>query len=209
MKVLEVLGIKKYDGYELITELVQTGAEEAVKLCSAFTPDGHYIGNHKMAHQLVTERGIAPEPRPNAPGLRGSGTKSCSIGFCESEQKWYGWSHRAIWGFSIGSKVKLGDAAYVENDLDVIVANAEKIFREDFFRNVKISKEDDGVRVEYEEATFEVVAGAQDNGTAQIATGEPIWESGSMFFRAGHGQWIASSLDDARQMAIDFAEAVA
>lgn len=28
-----------------------------------------------------------------------------TIGYSESEQKWYGWSHRAICGFGIGDKV--------------------------------------------------------------------------------------------------------
>ena len=35
-----------------------------------------------------------------------------STGFSESSQKWYGWSHRAIYGFGIGSTVKRGDIAY-------------------------------------------------------------------------------------------------
>lgn len=34
--------------------------------------------------------------------------KVCSIGFNEKEQKWYGWSHRAIFGFGIGSIVEEG-----------------------------------------------------------------------------------------------------
>ena len=39
------------------------------------------------------------------------GIKSTSIGigFSEKEQKWYGWSHRAIYGFGIGDEVKEGD----------------------------------------------------------------------------------------------------
>ena len=32
------------------------------------------------------------------------------IGFSEKEQKWYGWSHRAIYGFGVGHIVKDGDA---------------------------------------------------------------------------------------------------
>ena len=32
-----------------------------------------------------------------------------SIGFSEKEQKWYGYSHRAIHGFKIGDKCKDGD----------------------------------------------------------------------------------------------------
>jgi hypothetical protein len=33
----------------------------------------------------------------------------CSIGYCAREEKWYGWSHRAIFGFGIGDVVKEGD----------------------------------------------------------------------------------------------------
>ena len=32
-----------------------------------------------------------------------------NVGFSEKEKKWYGWSHRAIFGFGIGSEVKEGD----------------------------------------------------------------------------------------------------
>lgn len=35
-----------------------------------------------------------------------------SIGFSEKEQKWYGWSHRAIYGFGIGTKSKPGNVGY-------------------------------------------------------------------------------------------------
>lgn len=36
--------------------------------------------------------------------------KVASIGFSEKEQKWYGWSHRAIYGFGIGYIAKDGDS---------------------------------------------------------------------------------------------------
>ncbi len=35
--------------------------------------------------------------------------KVCCIGYKPAEQKWYGWSHRAIYGFKIGDTVKEGD----------------------------------------------------------------------------------------------------
>jgi hypothetical protein len=31
-----------------------------------------------------------------------------SIGWSEDEQKWYGWSHRAVYGYKIGDVVKKG-----------------------------------------------------------------------------------------------------
>jgi hypothetical protein len=34
------------------------------------------------------------------------------LGFSEKEQKWYGWSHRAIYGFGVGTKIKKGDVVY-------------------------------------------------------------------------------------------------
>ena len=33
-----------------------------------------------------------------------------SIGFSESEQKWYGWSHRAVYGFGLGYVAAEGDS---------------------------------------------------------------------------------------------------
>lgn len=41
--------------------------------------------------KFLDKRGIKPIPCNGA-----------SIGFSEKEQKWYGWSHRAIQGFGIG-----------------------------------------------------------------------------------------------------------
>ena len=63
--------------------------------------DDSYIGDSKETDMLV-KRGIKPEAH--------SGNSVASIGFCEKEQKWYGWSHRAIYGFGIGDKVKEGDS---------------------------------------------------------------------------------------------------
>ncbi len=121
-----VLDTKKYKaGYEVRDELAQTNFEaipltppdsetqelidsinkdrgKHVIVQSAYTPDGKYIGEPKIAHYLIIERGIKPE-------LSDPNHKVCSIGFCEKEQKWYGWSHRAIWGFGIGAIAKEGD----------------------------------------------------------------------------------------------------
>ena len=40
----------------------------------------------------------------------------CSIGFNEEEQKWYGWSHRAIYGFGISSQIKKESSGYLPTD---------------------------------------------------------------------------------------------
>lgn len=89
----------------------QTGSHEV-----AYNPDGAYIGNLKVAKMLCEERGIAPELIPPDMNV-------CSIGFCKKEQKWYGWSHRAIHGFSIGDVVKEGDCCALSGWTDDYLAN--------------------------------------------------------------------------------------
>jgi len=90
--------VRKYKaGYEIRTEM-RNGHE----MKFAYTPEGHYIGNSKWAHRLIVRRGIKPE-------LASLKDNVCSIGFCEKEKKWYGWSHRAIYGFKVGDAVKPGD----------------------------------------------------------------------------------------------------
>lgn len=70
-----------------------------MKACYSIIDDS-YIGDSKFANQLK-KRGIVPQSH--------SDNDVASIGFSEKEQKWYGWSHRAIYGFGIGDKVKEGD----------------------------------------------------------------------------------------------------
>ncbi len=89
-------------GYVVQDELVSHGGSKDLPMKVAYNTNGDYIGNPRDAYRLCKKRGIAPE-------LRTKDSKTCSIGFNEKEQKWYGWSHRAIFGFGIGSKVKKGD----------------------------------------------------------------------------------------------------
>lgn len=97
----EIIKVRNYKaGYQVRTECF-TGEEhgvpegESFEMKSAYTPSGSYIGRPKDAHYIVATRGIKPE-------LRTDTSQVCSIGFCEREQKWYGWSHRALSGFGIG-----------------------------------------------------------------------------------------------------------
>ena len=90
------------DADELVTTINENRGKIVI-VKSAYTQAGDYIGNKKMAHFLYTKKGIKPEK------ISPSKNKVCSIGFCGKEQKWYGWSHRAICGFGVGDIVKEGD----------------------------------------------------------------------------------------------------
>jgi hypothetical protein len=98
----EVLSVRNYKaGYQVRTERLTDNVNPPVTLRTAYTPDDEYIGTSRWAYRLCKVRGIKPEIRP--------GGFVCSIGFSEQAQKWYGWSHRALFGFSIGDTVEEGD----------------------------------------------------------------------------------------------------
>lgn len=87
-------------GYVIREELVNMGGGPPIVMRSAFTPNGDYIGDPRDARYFA-KRGIIPQ-------LRTPTSNVCTIGYCARERKWYGWSHRAIFGFKIGSKVGKG-----------------------------------------------------------------------------------------------------
>lgn len=121
-----VLSVRRYKaGYEVRTEeCAFEEFDERTIIKSAYTvPDGHYIGSSVWAHRLIVKRGIKPEPRkPAQPDANGGKGRTCSIGFCEREQKWYGWSHRALYGFGIGDTVKDGDCCASSGWIDGYLA---------------------------------------------------------------------------------------
>lgn len=76
----------------------EAGGGEPFVMRSAYTPGGQYIGDPRTARFLIVKRGIKPE-------LASEEKNVCSVGFCDANSKWYGWSHRAIAGFSLGDKI--------------------------------------------------------------------------------------------------------
>lgn len=111
---MQVVKARRYKaGYEIRTEQLtedECGIPGGMVMKSAYTPEGHYIGNSKWAHRLIVKRGIKPQPmEPADPSANGGRGRTCSIGFCGKEQRWAGWSHRAIALFGIGDEVKEGD----------------------------------------------------------------------------------------------------
>lgn len=112
--LVEVLKVRRYRiGYEVRTEKHHVGDDdqEVVIKCAYTVPGGDYIGDGKWARRLYNKFGIVPE-------LASPSHNICSIGFCESKQEWYGWSHRAICGFGIDHIVKDGDCAAESGQTD-------------------------------------------------------------------------------------------
>jgi hypothetical protein len=96
--------IRRYKaGYEVREEVWKTDENDSgTNMKTAYTLSGDWIGDPKWARRLCVIDRIKPEKAKPEHCV-------CSIGFCEIEQRWYGWSHRAIAGFGIGDEVKEGD----------------------------------------------------------------------------------------------------
>lgn len=189
----EVISKRIYKaGYEVRTEeLSLEKGDEPCVMKSAYTSNGNYIGDSKTAYHLCKSRGIKPEKRTDTSNV-------CSIGFCEREQKWYGWSHRAIFGFGIGSETKRGDCGYVSSDINELVKEYRELNNKDDliignFQTLRVYTHSCGV------------VGERDDGSLVLKRSKKLdyYE-----VETGRGEWIAETLEDAKQMAMDFAEGV-
>ena len=92
---------KVIEKFECRAELNSMGDDKPLLMISFYNKDGKYIGVIKDFENLVVEKEIFPETYDD--------NKVCSIGKSQKDGKWYGWSHRAIFGFKIGDVVKQGD----------------------------------------------------------------------------------------------------
>ena len=158
---------------------------------SVYTLDGKYLGGLDTVEKLPFIRDIAQFE------YRTPTSTICSIGFSESEQLWFGWSHRAWYSFGIGSEIKKGDCGYQSKDLNDFKENFYNFWIDNILHN----------RSDVETYTFEIKNrsltlriffknGKDDKFTTMIPE------------QFGRGEWIAQTLEDAKQMAMDYAEGV-
>ena len=103
-KVIEV--VESNDLYEVRREMWDPDCEMAdrpTEMFSAYSKkDGSYCGSADFAKDVLDTYGILAE-------LSSPGHNVASIGWSESNEKWYGWSHRAIYGFKPGDEVSSDD----------------------------------------------------------------------------------------------------
>ena len=96
-------------GYEARTEMVDCGVSDGpMEMVNCYTPNGEWIGDKRLARDLCDKRGLTYIQKASP------GDCVCSIGYSPAKRKWYGWSHRAIYGFGIGHIVRPGDCGYKE-----------------------------------------------------------------------------------------------
>jgi len=168
------------------------------EMCYYSKIDGSYFtreGMEKDGFKFLLRLGIT-EQLQNSQNISGH---TVNIGYNPQQEKWYGWSHRALYGFGIGSKVKKGDAGYGSKNEDDFLDSCLLFWKDKDHREIKGEFVDDGVRVSW------VFGENTPNEKIRGNIGEAFLDFPSKW---GKGEWEAKTLDDAKQMAIDFAEGV-
>ena len=86
--------------YNVVEDIVQIGSEsgDTMKTTSIMNKAGEYAGPAEDVRKFFDEHAIAPE-------MRTEDANVCTVGWSEKERKYYGWSHRAAFGFAIGDKI--------------------------------------------------------------------------------------------------------
>ena len=190
----KVLSIQTFPTYQVRTEEIppgESGSNKPLEMKSAYNLDGDYIGDPEFAASLA-KRGIVPE-------LSAPDHNVCSVGYCEAKQKWYGWSHRAMYGFGVGSKVKKGDCAFHPSDPQEFLEDVEAWYSDDMYQNKEITLHEDGDSVNIH-VSYEIWPKGDES--------QAIYTDHVEQFNRGRGEWQAETMDDAKQMAIDFASGV-
>lgn len=212
--VIEVFSTRTYKaGYVVRDELVQvigndpTNKETTLRAKRAYTLNGEYIGESTWAKKLYRDMGITPQYYAKNKNI-------CSIGFCEKEQKWYGWSHRALYGFGIGSEVVKGDCAYCATNLQEEIESAvrfwEDVSHENTYSDSIVRQDASGkkfitVKWDYYGARHPNIDKILPNISLRGSSSDIRWHLPEEF---GRGEWKAKTLDDAKEMAIAFARGV-
>lgn len=161
--------------------------------------DGSYLTRVGMEESLnfLFEKGITENVQNGY-----DDPKTACIGFNPREQKWYGWSHRAIFGFGIGSECKQGDCGFRPSNKEEFIEREVSFWGDlEYAVNgvVDYIEKDNGIIITY--VYNDKVPNEKLRGTTYKHFSEypKKW---------GKGNWTAETLEDAKQMAIDFARSV-
>lgn len=138
------------------------------------------------------------------------GKQTTNIGFNPEEQKWYGWSHRAIYGFGIGSTCKKGDCGYLAKDKEDFKDECLRFWGDDDY-SIGDDKAYFGKGEGYDGKIVEgvyVTYNFNDKVPNEKLRGTKYEHFAPFPKEWGKGEWTATTLEEAKQMAIDFAESV-
>ena len=124
------------------------------------------------------------------------------VGFSPKDNMWYGWSHRAIHGFTIGSTCKKGDCHYRPTSVDDEIEDALLFWHDEKYHTLTMAK-----RIAYDKLRiYFIYSNKVPNKKlrSQIGAVDHYFNPNNF----GKGEWVAETMQDAYQMACDFSEGV-
>lgn len=121
------------------------------------------------------------------------------VGFSPKDKKWYGWSHRAIYGFGIGSTCKKGDCHYVGSNEEEQKEAAIEFWKDKYHKNVRCT----GIRTEGISRYF-IIEWDYGGDVPNKKLRNTVGSTDHFITPTGRGEWTAETMGDAKQMAIDF-----
>ena len=125
----------------------------------------------------------------------------CGVGFSPNEGKWYGWSHRVICGFKVGSECKKGMCHYTGKTVEDELQHAIDFWTEPYHQDIAaVVVDDKTIHVSW---TYSKDPKDVPNEKLHGTISGVDWH-----YVLGKGEWTAETMEDAKQMAIDFAEGV-
>jgi len=199
-EILESDVIKETQFYILKKEKHQFESDEAFYMESAYSVvDGSYIGDKTMAKFLEKKEIIAQAIDESH--------KVASIGFSEKTQEWFGWSHRAIYGFKEGMKIKKGSLAYMPKNEKDFMDEMIRFFTEDIevviVTKTKLDVKDPNGDFQGTGIFFEYEYPNINNEIIRSTHFAPYPET------FGKGEYTIENKEQAKETAINFANSVA
>jgi len=230
VKVERTTVYKKF-GYILRKEVIDAH-DVVLTMTVCYSLDGQYIGDNKIANMLCRKKGIrefvkTAETHPPA-----------SVGFNPDEQKWYGWSHRAIYGFTIGSSITPGDCGYIPSSKEDMLESMKRFWDIDVERECESPDKKCIATItevimdcHYNQYSGEIIHDAPESSqhnspespssqhdefgiliktktTFLFDRKDYTSEHFEPYPKEWKGSWTAKTLEDAKQMATDFANGV-
>ena len=229
IKIPKIEKIQRHPKYGYVVLTYYTGSEfgsEPFLMSSAFsTPEYHYLGDAKTAKFICKKMGLKPHMQTEEEEERAryilnmdwdekaklmlSGFEKiflanpASIGWSEKEQKWYGWSHRAIYGFGVGEEMTRDCCGYEPVDKEDYARWILDFFcdggDDKHYKDIKIEQDADGDGTKGIYLSYNYT---REDGSTYDHHGfhpYPVW---------GKGVWTAKTIEDAKEMAISFAKRV-
>lgn len=164
--------------------------------------DGHYVSKvdqSKVVHTDLLDNGYVKYlVRYGINDLHAvDGVEWACVGLSEDDGKWYGWSRSHIYGFEVGSSCEKTHIHYKPADKEGFMELQKALWVDPKHLNLVVD--------DITEKGFAIKWDYSDDFPEEKLRGTKGYVPCNFPEEYGKGEWVAETMDDAHQMAIDFA----